>query len=79
MHLKVEPLVKWLMLLYSWCFVIIALNSFHVAISYALEAINTMTSFIMALIPLLLALIAASGGIDISCFFPSGYFVFNEY
>lgn len=49
--------------------VIIALNSFHVAISYALEAINTMTSFIMALIPLLLALIAASGGIVSAAFF----------
>jgi stage III sporulation protein AE len=49
--------------------VIIALNSFHVAISYALEAINTMTSFIMALIPLLLALIAASGGLVSAAFF----------
>ena len=49
--------------------VIIALNSFHVAISYALDAIRTMSSFIIALIPLLLALIAASGGIISAAFF----------
>jgi stage III sporulation protein AE len=49
--------------------VIIALNSFHVAITYAMEAISTMTSFIMALIPLLLALIAASGGLVSAAFF----------
>lgn len=49
--------------------IIIALNSFHVAISFAMEAINTMTSFIMALIPLLLALIAASGGLISAAFF----------
>jgi len=49
--------------------IIIALNSFHVAVSYAMEAISTMTSFIMALIPLLLALIAASGGLISAAFF----------
>jgi stage III sporulation protein AE len=49
--------------------VIIALNSFHVATTYAMEAIRTMTSFIMALIPLLLALIAASGGLVSAAFF----------
>jgi stage III sporulation protein AE len=49
--------------------VIIALNSFHVAVTYALEAIGTMTSFIMALIPLLLGLIAATGGIVSAAFF----------
>ena len=49
--------------------VIIALNSFHVAVSYAMDAIRTMTSFIMALIPLLLALIAASGGLVSAAFF----------
>ncbi|MCY7785113.1 stage III sporulation protein AE, partial [Bacillus sp. S20C3] len=41
--------------------IILALNSFHVAINYATEAIQTMTSFILALIPLLLALLASSG------------------
>ena len=48
---------------------IIALNSFYVATNYAIEAITTMTSFIMALIPLILALIAASGGIVSAAFF----------
>ena len=49
--------------------VIIALNSFHVVVTYAMDAISTMTSFIMALIPLLLALIAASGGLVSAAFF----------
>lgn len=48
---------------------IIALNSFHVAIDYSLKAINTMISFILALIPLLLALIASSGGLISAAFF----------
>ncbi|MFE8695492.1 stage III sporulation protein AE [Cytobacillus sp. FJAT-53684] len=49
--------------------IIIALNSFHVAISYTQEAIDTMISFILALIPLLLALIASSGGLVSAAFF----------
>jgi stage III sporulation protein AE len=49
--------------------VIIALNSFHIAISYTNEAIGTMISFVLALIPLLLALIAASGGLVSAAFF----------
>jgi stage III sporulation protein AE len=48
---------------------IIALNSFHIAIEYTVEAIRTMTSFILALIPLLLALMASSGGIISAAFF----------
>lgn len=48
---------------------IIALNSFHIAIEYTVEAIRTMTSFILALIPLLLALMAASGGLISAAFF----------
>lgn len=48
---------------------IIALNSFHVAIQYTTEAIQTMISFIIALIPLLLALIASSGGLISAAFF----------
>lgn len=48
---------------------IIALNSFRVAIDYATDAIQTMTSFIIALIPLLLALIASSGGLISAAFF----------
>jgi stage III sporulation protein AE len=49
--------------------VIIALNSFHVVIEYTNEAIGTMISFVLALIPLLLALIASSGGIISAAFF----------
>ncbi|WP_442594814.1 stage III sporulation protein AE [Neobacillus sp. D3-1R] len=48
---------------------IIALNSFHIAIDYTKDAINTMISFILALIPLLLALIASSGGLISAAFF----------
>ncbi|MDQ0231929.1 stage III sporulation protein AE [Metabacillus malikii] len=49
--------------------IIIALNSFHVAIQYTNEAIQSMTNFILALIPLLLALMASSGGIVSAAFF----------
>jgi stage III sporulation protein AE len=49
--------------------IIIALNSFRVAISYAEEAISTMTNFILALLPLLLALMASSGGLVSAAFF----------
>ncbi len=48
---------------------IIALNSFHIAIKYTNEAIGTMIDFILALIPLLLALIASSGGVVSATFF----------
>jgi stage III sporulation protein AE len=49
--------------------VIIALNSFHIVIQYTNEAIGSMISFVLALIPLLLALIASSGGIISAAFF----------
>lgn len=49
--------------------IIIALNSFHVAIGYTKETIDFMISFILSLIPMLLALIAASGGIVSAAFF----------
>ncbi|MFD0827641.1 stage III sporulation protein AE [Neobacillus sp. M.A.Huq-85] len=49
--------------------VILALNSFHVVINYTNEAIGTMISFVLALIPLLLALIAATGGVVSAAFF----------
>lgn len=49
--------------------IILALNSFHVAITFANEAISTMTGFILALVPLLLALMAASGGVISAAFF----------
>jgi stage III sporulation protein AE len=49
--------------------IIIALNSFRLAIDYAKDAIETMSSFIIALLPLLLALLASSGGIVSAAFF----------
>ncbi|MFF2497602.1 stage III sporulation protein AE [Peribacillus sp. NPDC058075] len=49
--------------------IILALNSFHVAIEYTKDTIDLMISFLMALIPLLLALIAASGGLVSAAFF----------
>ncbi|MCU9613839.1 stage III sporulation protein AE [Caldibacillus lycopersici] len=48
---------------------IIALNSFHIAIEYASGAIDNMIHFTIAFIPLLLALIATSGGIISGGFF----------
>lgn len=49
--------------------IILALNSFHVAITYANQAIESMTGFILAIIPLLLALMATSGGVASAAFF----------
>ncbi len=48
---------------------IIALNSFHVAASYTVEAIQNMNAFIIALIPLLLALMASTGSVVSVAFF----------
>ncbi|ADC48382.1 stage III sporulation protein AE [Alkalihalophilus pseudofirmus OF4] len=48
---------------------IIALNSFHVAISYAQDAINNMIHFMIALLPLLLAIMAAVGSITSAALF----------
>jgi stage III sporulation protein AE len=49
--------------------VILVLNSFHVVIQYTNEAIGSMISFVLALVPLLLALIASSGGVISAAFF----------
>jgi stage III sporulation protein AE len=49
--------------------IIIALNSFRIAVNYATEAIQMMSSFIIALLPLLLALMASSGGLISAAFF----------
>ncbi|WP_409270608.1 stage III sporulation protein AE [Neobacillus sp. SCS-31] len=58
--------------------VILALNSFHIVIQFANETIRTMTSFILALIPLLLGLIASSGGVVSAAFFhPVVLFLMN--
>jgi len=49
--------------------IIIALNSFRLAMDYAVEAIQMMSGFIIALLPLLLALMASSGGLISAAFF----------
>lgn len=49
--------------------IIMALNSFRVAADYAIGAIDAMSQFIFALLPLVLALIASSGGVASSAFF----------
>lgn len=48
---------------------IIALNSFQVAISYAKETVQMIINFTMAIVPMLLALIATSGGMISASFF----------
>jgi stage III sporulation protein AE len=60
---KVAYAVVYLVLL------IIALNSFRVAMDYALDAVRTMSHFMIAMIPLLLALLASSGGVISAAFF----------
>ena len=57
---------------------IIAINSFHVAVSYAKEAISSMVHFMMALVPMLLALIGATGQVaSVSLFHPLIIFLIN--
>lgn len=51
---------------YSLCYMVIivlAINSFNVAIGYAKEAINQMIDFMMAMVPLLFALLASMGNV----------------
>ncbi|OUS77677.1 stage III sporulation protein AE [Paenibacillus sp. MY03] len=43
--------------------VIIAVNSFHVAIGYARDAIESMITFMLAMVPLLLTLLASMGSL----------------
>lgn len=58
--------------------IIFALNSFFVATNYTKEAITTMTDFILALMPILLALIATGGGVISGSFFhPMIIFLMN--
>lgn len=47
----------------------IALNSFYVAVSYAKESIDMMSSFMIALLPLVLGLMASFGNIAAVSFF----------
>ncbi|WP_228100890.1 stage III sporulation protein AE [Paenibacillus donghaensis] len=51
---------------YSLCYMVIivlAINSFNVAIGYAKEAIDRMIDFMMAMLPLLFALLASMGNV----------------
>ncbi|WP_216829435.1 stage III sporulation protein AE [Alkalihalobacterium elongatum] len=58
--------------------IVIALNSFHVAISYASDAISNMIHFMIALLPLLLALMAAVGSVtSVALFHPLIVFLVN--
>lgn len=58
--------------------IIFALNSFYVAMEYTKEAVTSMTDFILALLPILLALIASGGGvISVSFFHPIVVFLMN--
>jgi stage III sporulation protein AE len=57
---------------------ILAINSFHSAMGYAKEAIANMVHFMMALIPLVLALMASVGNItSVSLFHPLIIFLVN--
>lgn len=57
---------------------IIAINSFYVAVSYAQGAILTMSSFMIALLPLLLALLASIGSLtSVAMFHPLIIFLVN--
>jgi len=58
--------------------IILALNSFQIAIQYAKDAVDQMIHFVVALIPLLLALIATTGGVVSAAFFhPVMLFLMN--
>lgn len=49
--------------------IILLLNSFKIAISYATDAVESMSHFLIALMPLLFALTAAVGGVTSVAFF----------
>ncbi|MGF9963105.1 stage III sporulation protein AE [Bacillus rhizoplanae] len=58
--------------------IVFALNSFYVVMTYARDTIQTMIDFILALLPILLALIATGGGVvSVSFFHPIIVFLMN--
>ncbi|MEX2104165.1 MAG: stage III sporulation protein AE, partial [Bacilli bacterium] len=58
--------------------IIIAINSFYVAITYAKQAIQNMVEFMVALIPLVLTLMASSGNLtSVALFHPLVIFMVN--
>lgn len=48
---------------------VLAINSFHVAITYAKDAITSMTDFMLAMIPLVIALLASVGNLATATMF----------
>ncbi len=58
--------------------IIIAINSFYVAITYAKQAIQNMVEFMVALIPLVLTLMASTGNLaSVALFHPLVIFMVN--
>ncbi|OEH85653.1 stage III sporulation protein AE [Desulfuribacillus stibiiarsenatis] len=58
--------------------IVLAINSFHVAVFYAREAIDSMVNFMFALIPLVLGIMAAIGNVtSVAMFHPVIVFVVN--
>jgi stage III sporulation protein AE len=58
--------------------IILAINSFRVAIGYAQQAITDMVNFMLALMPIVLALLASTGNItSVSMFHPLIIFMIN--
>lgn len=58
--------------------IVLALNSFRVAIDYATQAISEMVQFMVALVPLVLALMASTGNVtSVAIFHPMIVFLVN--
>ncbi|SFA71727.1 stage III sporulation protein AE [Lentibacillus halodurans] len=69
---KIAYYVVYIVLIY------LALNSFYLAVSYANDAIDTMSSFMIALLPLILGIMATLGNvITVSFFHPIIIFLIN--
>ncbi|MFD2759379.1 stage III sporulation protein AE [Lentibacillus juripiscarius] len=69
---KIAYYIVYIVLIY------LALNSFYVAVSYANDAIDTMSSFMIALLPLMLGIMATLGNvITVSFFHPVIVFLIN--
>lgn len=57
---------------------ILALNSFRLAMDYAMDAVDQMVQFLLALMPILLALLASTGGaVSATVFHPFLLFLMN--
>nr|WP_318842385.1 stage III sporulation protein AE [Virgibacillus alimentarius] len=69
---KIAYFVVYIVLIY------IALNSFYLAFSYAKDSIDAMSSFMIAMLPLILGLMASFGNMITVSFFSSGCYFFNK-